>query len=98
MMASRRGLLVAAMMLSISFGRPVFADDCVPLPSTVAPERLAALSRGYNADGWITGARPGRALLMLSLAGLVIGSHVRMQTVVNEDAGLEQITRHQPVT
>lgn len=36
--------------------------------------------------------------LMLSLTGLVIGSHERMQAVASEDAGLEQIRRYQPVT
>lgn len=63
MMTASRRLHVAAVLLSISFGPPAFADDCVPLPSTVAPERLAALSRGFNADGWISGAPPSRALL-----------------------------------
>lgn len=64
------------MLLSISFGPPVFAGDCVPLPRTVAPERLAALSRGFNADGWINGAPPGRELLQqLRRAGM---SHVRL--------------------
>ncbi|WP_027575492.1 glycoside hydrolase family 5 protein [Bradyrhizobium sp. WSM1743] len=76
MTASRRRLLVAAMLLSISFGPPVFAGNCLPLPSTVAPQRLAALSRGFNADGWINGAAPGRALLQqLRKAGM---SHVRL--------------------
>ena len=36
--------------------------------------------------------------LMLSLTGLVIGSHVRMQTAASEDAELEPLTRYQPVT
>ncbi|MCK1357662.1 cellulase family glycosylhydrolase [Bradyrhizobium sp. 199] len=76
MTALRRRLLTAAMLLSISFGPPVFAGDCVPLPRTVAPERLAALSRGFNADGWINGAPPGRELLQqLRRAGM---SHVRL--------------------
>lgn len=76
MAASRRRLLVAAMLLSISSGPPVFAGNCVSLPSTVAPERLAALSRGFNADGWINGAPPSRALLQqLRRAGM---SHVRL--------------------
>ncbi|MBH5398753.1 cellulase family glycosylhydrolase [Bradyrhizobium sp. CNPSo 4010] len=76
MTALRRRLLAAAMLLSISFSRPVFADDCVPLPSTVSPARLAALARGFNADGWINGAPPDRALLQqLRKAGM---SHVRL--------------------
>ncbi|MFB6446749.1 glycoside hydrolase family 5 protein [Bradyrhizobium tunisiense] len=76
MTGSRRRLLTAAMLLSISSGPPVFAGDCVPLPQTVAPERLAALSRGFNADGWINGAAPSRELLQqLRKAGM---SHVRL--------------------
>lgn len=64
------------MLLSILFGPPVFANDCVPLPQTVAPNRLAALSRGFNADGWINGAAPSRELLQqLRKAGM---SHVRL--------------------
>ncbi|KRP96284.1 endoglucanase [Bradyrhizobium yuanmingense] len=76
MTALRCRLLAAAMLLSIAVGRPVFAEDCVPLPSTVSPGRLAALSRGFNADGWINGAPPSRALLQqLRKAGM---SHVRL--------------------
>ncbi|MDD1519926.1 MULTISPECIES: glycoside hydrolase family 5 protein [Bradyrhizobium] len=76
MTALRRRLLAAAMLVSIAAGRPVFAEDCVPLPSTVSPERLAALSRGFNADGWINAAPPSRALLQqLRKAGM---SHVRL--------------------
>ncbi|TQF28058.1 endoglucanase [Bradyrhizobium sp. UNPF46] len=76
MAASRRGLLAAAMLLSISFGPPVHAEACVPLPQTVAPARLAALSRGFNADGWINGEVPSRELLQqLRKAGM---SHVRL--------------------
>lgn len=75
-MTSCGRLLFAAVLLSISLSRPVSADDCVPLPSTVAPERLAALSRGFNADGWINGAPPSRALLQqLRKAGM---GHVRL--------------------
>lgn len=75
-MTSCGRLLFAAVLLSISASRPVSADDCVPLPSTVAPERLAALSRGFNADGWINGAPPSRALLQqLRKAGM---GHVRL--------------------
>ncbi|TFV39958.1 hypothetical protein E4K66_10120 [Bradyrhizobium frederickii] len=36
--------------------------------------------------------------LMLSLAGLVIGSHARMQSVAREDAEFEHLTRYQPAT
>jgi endoglucanase len=76
MTASRRRTLAAAMLVSISFGPPVFADSCVPLPRTVAPARLDALSRGFNADGWINGEVPSRELLQqLRRAGI---SHVRL--------------------
>lgn len=74
----RRRLLLAALLLSVS-APPVLADTCVPVPQTVAPDRLAALSRGFNADGWINGeksAPPGRELLQqLRKAGM---SHVRL--------------------
>jgi endoglucanase len=64
------------MLLSISFGPPAFADTCVPVPQTVAPARIAALSRGFNADGWINGEVPSRELLQqLRRAGM---SHVRL--------------------
>lgn len=76
MTASRGRWLVAAISLLISIGSPVLANDCVPVPQTVAPERLAALSRGFNADGWINGEAPSRALLQeLRRAGM---SHVRL--------------------
>lgn len=78
-MTLRDRLLVAAILLSISCGAPASASTCVPVPQTVAPERLAALSRGFNADGWINGERsaaPGRELLQqLRKAGM---SHVRL--------------------
>lgn len=76
MTASRGRWLVAAILLSISSGAPVFANDCVPVPQTVEPGRLAALSRGFNADGWINGAASSRELLQeLRRAGM---SHVRL--------------------
>ncbi|RXH22495.1 endoglucanase [Bradyrhizobium nanningense] len=76
MTGSRRRLLAAAMLVSISCGPPVLADACVPVPHTVAPARLAALSRGFNADGWINGEVPSRELLQqLGRAGM---SHVRL--------------------
>ncbi|MBR0925751.1 MULTISPECIES: glycoside hydrolase family 5 protein [Bradyrhizobium] len=76
MTGSRRRLLSAAMLLSICFSPPVFAETCVPLPQTVAPGRLAALSRGFNADGWINGEVPSRELLQqLRKSGM---SHVRL--------------------
>ncbi|WP_245444408.1 cellulase family glycosylhydrolase [Bradyrhizobium sp. Y36] len=64
------------MLFSIAFAPPVFADNCVAVPQTVAPGRLAALSRGFNADGWINGEVPSRELLQqLRRAGM---SHVRL--------------------
>jgi len=64
------------MLLSICFGPPAFAETCVPVPQTVAPGRLAALSRGFNADGWINGEVPSRELLQqLRKSGM---SHVRL--------------------
>ncbi|MDD1535740.1 MULTISPECIES: hypothetical protein [unclassified Bradyrhizobium] len=36
--------------------------------------------------------------LMLSLAGLVIGSHVRMQAVASQDTEIEPLTHYQPAT
>jgi len=78
MTTSRGRLLLAAILLSLSMP-PASADTCVPVPQTVAPDRLAALSRGFNADGWINGERsapPSRELLMqLRKAGM---SHVRL--------------------
>lgn len=76
MTASRRRLLAAVMLLFIPSGAPAFADMCVPVPQTVAPARLAAMSRGFNADGWINGEVPGRELLQqLRKSGM---SHVRL--------------------
>ncbi|MDD1535739.1 endoglucanase [Bradyrhizobium sp. WBOS4] len=64
------------LLLSTSSGPPVLAGDCVPVPQTVAPGRLSALSRGFNADGWINGATPSAELLQqLRRAGM---SHVRL--------------------
>jgi hypothetical protein len=36
--------------------------------------------------------------LMLTLTGLVIGSQIRMQTVAERDAEVEQVARYQPAT
>lgn len=64
------------MLLSISLSPPAVASDCVPVPQTVAPGRLAALARGFNADGWINGEVPSRELLQqLRKSGM---SHVRL--------------------
>jgi endoglucanase len=79
-----RRLLLAAILLSTillptSLASAASAETCVPVPQTVARDRLAALSRGFNADGWINGeksAPPTRELLQqLRKAGM---SHVRL--------------------
>lgn len=74
-----RGWLVAAIFLSIWYGHPVSANICVSLADTVPADRLDALSRGFNADGWINGAKsmpPSLELLRrLRKAGM---SHVRL--------------------
>lgn len=78
MTTRHRRLLLAAILLSMSI-LPASAEPCVPVPQTVAPDRLAALARGFNADGWINGeksAPPARELLQqLRRAGM---SHVRL--------------------
>jgi endoglucanase len=77
--ACKRKLSVAAILLAMSVGQPATAKSCVTLPQTVSPDRLAALSHGFNADGWINGpvsAPPGSELLkQLRKAGM---SHVRL--------------------
>lgn len=56
-----------------------FANACATLTHTVPPDRIAALSRGFNADGWINGSRssPPTSGLLLQLreAGM---THVRL--------------------
>jgi endoglucanase len=74
-MAARPALAIAASLLGLWTAS---APACQALLPGVAPERLAALSRGFNADGWINGAQspPARALLAaLRKAGM---SHVRL--------------------
>jgi endoglucanase len=87
--AHTRELLVTAIVLSVSLGQPALANTCVALPDTVPADRLAALSRGFNADGWIDGPKsaiPSQELLLqLRKAGM---SHVRLPVPA------EQIMRH----
>ncbi|MGQ0685866.1 glycoside hydrolase family 5 protein [Bradyrhizobium sp.] len=74
-MAARPALAIAASLLVLWTGS---AQACQTLLPGVAPDRIAALSRGFNADGWINGAQlpPPRALLTtLRKAGM---SHVRL--------------------
>src|SRR4051794_10807719 len=65
----------AAMLLSAASR----ADTCAALSYTVAADRIAALSRGFNADGWLNGPQstpPSAALLReLRKAGM---THVRL--------------------
>ncbi|MEA2881621.1 MAG: endoglucanase [Bradyrhizobium sp.] len=55
------------------------ADTCAALSHTVPADRIAALSRGFNADGWLNGPQstpPSAALLReLRKAGM---THVRL--------------------
>jgi endoglucanase len=72
-------LLVVAICISVSAVAPARADGCVALSHTVPPQRIAAMSRGFNADGWLNGpqATPPTAALLLELskAGM---THVRL--------------------
>ena len=67
--------ICVSVLLSVSFR----ANACAALSHTVAPQRIAGLSRGFNADGWLNGARstpPAAALLReLRKAGM---THVRL--------------------
>jgi endoglucanase len=71
--------LVLAICISVWAVAPARADTCAPLSHTVPPQRIAALSRGFNADGWLNGPQatpPGTALLLeLRKAGM---THVRL--------------------
>ena len=71
--------LVVAICISLSAIVPALGDSCAALSHTVPPQRLAAMSRGFNADGWLNGpqATPPAASLLLELrkAGM---THVRL--------------------
>src|SRR4051794_32844103 len=71
--------LVVAICISMSVAAPGRADSCATLSHTVPAQRIAALSRGFNADGWLNGpqATPPAAALLLELrkAGM---THVRL--------------------
>jgi endoglucanase len=71
--------LVVAISMSVSAVAPGRADSCATLSHTVPPQRIAAMSRGFNADGWLNGphATPPAAALLLELrkAGM---THVRL--------------------
>ena len=71
--------LIRAICVSISVFLSSHANACVALSHTVASQRIAALSRGFNADGWLNGPRstPPRSALLRELrkAGM---THVRL--------------------
>jgi endoglucanase len=71
--------LIIAICVSISVVVSSRVNACVALSHTVAPERIAALSRGFNADGWLNGPRstppPAALLRELRKAGM---THVRL--------------------
>jgi len=71
--------LVVAICISMSVVAPARADSCAALSHTVPTERVTALSRGFNADGWFNGphATPAPAPLLLELrkAGM---THARL--------------------
>jgi len=73
-----KGVAFAVALLSPILSSTL-ADACAALSHTVPPERIAALSRGFNADGWINGSKssPPSAGLLLQLrkAGM---THVRL--------------------
>jgi endoglucanase len=71
--------LAIATAISISILPPAPANACASLTHTVPPDRIGALSRGFNADGWINGSKstpPTAGLLrQLRKAGM---THVRL--------------------
>jgi endoglucanase len=86
MMSTRRNAdarkmkrLAFAFATSVSILPPNLVNACPTLTHTVSPDRIAALSRGFNVDGWINGPRstPPAAGLLLELrkAGM---THVRL--------------------
>jgi len=77
--AQRATRLSAAFALSIAIVLSNPANACPYLTHTVPADRIAALSRGFNADGWINGPRPAAPadglLRELRQAGM---THVRL--------------------
>jgi endoglucanase len=61
--------VLVAICMSVSVVAPGRADSCAALSHTVPPQRIAAMSRGFNADGWLNGAQatPPAAPLLLEL-------------------------------
>ena len=77
--AQRTRRLAFACATAVSMLTAAFANACPALIDTVPADRIRALSRGFNADGWINGSKstpPSTALLVeLRQAGM---SHVRL--------------------
>src|SRR4051812_18024382 len=71
--------LVLAICISMAAVAATRADSCGTLSHAVPPQRIAALSRGFNADGWFNGAHatpPATPLLLeLRKSGM---THVRL--------------------
>jgi endoglucanase len=71
--------LVIAVCASVSLLPASRANACAALSHTVPADRIAALSRGFNADGWLNGGKstpPSASLLReLRRAGM---THVRL--------------------
>src|SRR4051812_7067126 len=75
----RKPWLAAAVCLSVANLACSPLRACAALSHTVPGDRIAALSRGFNADGWLNGAQstPPSAQLLRELrkAGM---THVRL--------------------
>jgi endoglucanase len=71
--------VIIAICVSISVFPSSRANACAVLSHTVAPQRIDALSRGFNADGWLNGPQstppPAALLRELRQAGM---THVRL--------------------
>jgi endoglucanase len=71
--------LIIVISISISVFLSSRATACVALSHTVPPQRMAALSRGFNADGWLNAPQstppPAALLRELRKAGM---THVRL--------------------
>jgi endoglucanase len=77
--AHKASRLPSVLALSVAIVLSNAADACPYLTHSVPADRIAALSRGFNADGWISGPRPAAPadglLRELRQAGM---THVRL--------------------
>jgi endoglucanase len=77
--AHKASRLPSVLALSVAIVLSNAADACPYLTHSVPADRIAALSRGFNADGWINGPRPAAPadglLRELRQAGM---THVRL--------------------